>query len=82
MPILPSVASPTAARLRVLDAALASDPSLWRFLAPIPDEYYRDAGSVRDFVKAAVGDANVDTEPLEERLERVLDRLSLEGSKA
>jgi hypothetical protein len=78
MPILKSVASATAARLHVLEAALASDPALWRLLAPIPDEYYRDANSVREFVNSAMSDAAADTAALEERLERLLGRVTAE----
>ena len=83
MPLLPSVASPTGARLRILDATLASDPQLWRILAPVPDEYFRDATSVADFAMtvAAEADAQIDAPELETRLARILDQLSPTGGK-
>ena len=83
MPLLPNVASPSGARLRILDATLASDPQLWRILAPVPDEYFRAATSVADFAVsvAAEADAQIDARELETRLARILDQLLPTGGK-
>ena len=83
MPLLPSVASPSGARLRILDATLAADPHLWRILAPVPDEYFRDATSAADFAVAVAADADaqIDAQELEARLARILNQLSPTGGK-